>query len=783
MRKNRLLIISFLLLCSLTSLNYAESRSRHDNGAIWQGDWYIHSGDITQEINYPYIYVYDQYSLRVHKINAGNHNRSIDYIHRLPLDHTGPNARTYISSRNGLVVWGNRRLYIAEQVGDSLVKSFEGSRDMFFYEPIFLSPDSLLMTSRVLYSLRTPSSPESLWTCPFHVRQTVIVGDRLFASNPTNDHELTVFDISDSDNLQEVGNYDGPYGTNHLQAQTVGNSVAFPCYVGEDMGIQFVFLDEDLQITDTEYWSYNDHINTPNPYTPSYLGVMEINQQEMYAYFSHELRGENQPSIFLFDPERYPDDLLVENVLLPVNWDFHIYTFNDGPPCAMYDNLFFFNTIYYEETDLISISNDFRSNLNVEDDNFFTDPYRNRGLHGSFSEYICTSDSLNLVWDLADDTTGEVDCKLILTNLFTGGIPDTMGIYHDYPHNVNYRDACEIMDNKILLTHGLLTTDVFRINIDSTIVLSYTIDHEEWVHDLKLFELNNLLFSIMKSRDYLKLFHIRDDEAILLDTLATSDVKDLQWNQNRIYVFYEDKIISIEVLDNSELSPVDTVYFPYSLDRSSIDIAVDNNWLGVGPFLYSIEDNTLSLEHTFNDDNQQVEPTIKEISGDRVVIFSIFSGGSRYLCVIDLSDGSFTDTLALIMDQEDCCAFAGDTLWSLNPSSQSRYFLTGEWEGVESSESPIIPNEYCLYPAYPNPFNPTVNITFDIPHPSNIKVAVYDLLGRQVTTLLDSRRPPGFHTISWNGASDSGTPVSSGLYFIRLETNSFSQTRKIVMLK
>ncbi|MDP8206878.1 MAG: T9SS type A sorting domain-containing protein [Candidatus Electryonea clarkiae] len=780
MRLNRRVLILIAMYCIVNNVIYAESRSLNDRGVTWQGDWYIHSDDITQLFNYPYIYVYDQYSIRVHKINAGNHNRSIDYIHRLPLDRNRQNSRSYITNQNGLVVWGNTRYHIAEQVGDSLVISFEGSSSMKFYQPLFISPDSLLITSKILYSLRTPSSPESLWASPFFsIRQAVIVGDRLFATNVTDDQELRIFDISDTDDIQEIGNYDGPFACN-VQAQTIGNSVAFPRFNEEEYGIHFVFLNEELEVTDIEFWSYNDHINTPHPFMPSYLGVMEVNQQELYAYFSHEQRGENQPSIFLFDPDRYPDDILVENVLLPVDWEFYIDWFVDGPPCAMSDNLFFFNTLDYGETDLISIGNDFQSNLNVEDHSFFSDAYSSYHFL-PFSEYLCTSDDLNLVYDLADDTTGEVDKKLILTNLFTGGIPDTVGMYHDYLTDGDIRD-CEIIDRKIILTHGDIT-DVFRINIDSTIVLAYSIDDEERIYNHKSFNLNNQLFSIMRSGHFLKLYQIQEDEAILMDTLASSGARDFHYNQNMIYAINSAKIISIELSNDYELSSVDTVYLPFRTTWSGIDNAVDDNWLGAGPFLYSIENNALNLEHTFDYDSPRVQSTIRHISGEKVVVYYRHPGRSRYLCVFDLSDGSFTDTLALIMDQVECCAFDGDTLWTLNESSQSRYVLTGEFEGVELSESSIIPNEYCLYPAYPNPFNPDVNISFDIPVLTNVKLTVYDLLGRTVTTLLNNRTQPGHHTVTWNGINDSGTPVSSGLYFIRLESDSFSQTRKIVMLK
>ncbi len=98
------------------------------------------------------------------------------------------------------------------------------------------------------------------------------------------------------------------------------------------------------------------------------------------------------------------------------------------------------------------------------------------------------------------------------------------------------------------------------------------------------------------------------------------------------------------------------------------------------------------------------------------------------------------------------------------------------------------PSSFELYQNYPNPFNPSTNIKFSLPVQSNIKVVIYDLLGRKVKTLLDEIRPAGNIIIQWNGENEFNTKVSSGIYFYSLnalgiDNNKFTSFKKMILLK
>jgi hypothetical protein len=94
-----------------------------------------------------------------------------------------------------------------------------------------------------------------------------------------------------------------------------------------------------------------------------------------------------------------------------------------------------------------------------------------------------------------------------------------------------------------------------------------------------------------------------------------------------------------------------------------------------------------------------------------------------------------------------------------------------------------LPERYLLKQNYPNPFNLSTNISFELPEDNDVELAIYDLLGRKVTTLLNSFLPAGGHTVTWNGRSESGETVSSGIFFYRLRTSDFDETKKMSLVK
>jgi hypothetical protein len=93
------------------------------------------------------------------------------------------------------------------------------------------------------------------------------------------------------------------------------------------------------------------------------------------------------------------------------------------------------------------------------------------------------------------------------------------------------------------------------------------------------------------------------------------------------------------------------------------------------------------------------------------------------------------------------------------------------------------PNQFQLNQNFPNPFNPSTIIRYSLDRPSQIRLSVFDLRGRTVKMLVDSHHFAGEHLLVWNGTDDSNNPVSSGIYFYKLESGNYTFLKKMVLVR
>jgi len=102
--------------------------------------------------------------------------------------------------------------------------------------------------------------------------------------------------------------------------------------------------------------------------------------------------------------------------------------------------------------------------------------------------------------------------------------------------------------------------------------------------------------------------------------------------------------------------------------------------------------------------------------------------------------------------------------------------------GIEDSPH-MAPMTYSLAQNYPNPFNSSTVISYNVPVTSRVVLSIYNTEGRLVRTLVNGQSAPGSHNVIWNGLSNSGTAVATGIYVYRLQTGDFNAIRKMVYLK
>ena len=99
------------------------------------------------------------------------------------------------------------------------------------------------------------------------------------------------------------------------------------------------------------------------------------------------------------------------------------------------------------------------------------------------------------------------------------------------------------------------------------------------------------------------------------------------------------------------------------------------------------------------------------------------------------------------------------------------------------TEDPLIPDEFIVHQNFPNPFNPETEIRFALTKDSHVVINVYNTLGQQIGTLIDTQYAAGFHSVRWDGKDGNGRPVSSGVYLYQIQAGEFSRVRKMSLIR
>lgn len=100
-----------------------------------------------------------------------------------------------------------------------------------------------------------------------------------------------------------------------------------------------------------------------------------------------------------------------------------------------------------------------------------------------------------------------------------------------------------------------------------------------------------------------------------------------------------------------------------------------------------------------------------------------------------------------------------------------------------ATDSDLTPSKFVLHENYPNPFNPTTQIRFDLPMVSDVQIIIYNMIGQRIKSFKVNDISPGFHYITWDATNDLGSQVSAGVYLYQIQTNEFVQTKKMILLK
>jgi len=148
-----------------------------------------------------------------------------------------------------------------------------------------------------------------------------------------------------------------------------------------------------------------------------------------------------------------------------------------------------------------------------------------------------------------------------------------------------------------------------------------------------------------------------------------------------------------------------------------------------------------------------------QLGGNVAIQFTLTSGYNRYGC------WGLTDDIN-------------------NLDRNFKFQAARELISATSVESPITKSDgYYLFANYPNPFNSDTRIHFSIPHAQHVRLEIFNILGKKVKTLINKKIVDGRHQIAWDGTDEFGQILASGLYLYRIQTDAFSQVRRMILMK
>jgi hypothetical protein len=189
---------------------------------------------------------------------------------------------------------------------------------------------------------------------------------------------------------------------------------------------------------------------------------------------------------------------------------------------------------------------------------------------------------------------------------------------------------------------------------------------------------------------------------------------------------------------------------------------------------YTREDGIVALNFGASSTNVTISFSVSDFSGwvqgGKTYIVSDLYNNQTYPVTI-VANGSASLNLTLPAYGTAICILADSTKQVIIPT------------GVGNDHLEIIPTKLQLYQNFPNPFNPSTTIQFDLPKQGQVKIQIYNVLGEKVAQVANSIYSAGTHQIKWDGKTVTGVQASSGVYFVRLEADNLTDTQKIVLMK
>ena len=278
--------------------------------------------------------------------------------------------------------------------------------------------------------------------------------------------------------------------------------------------------------------------------------------------------------------------------------------------------------------------------------------------------------------------------------------------------------------------------------------------------------------------------YISDEEQALSQITFDSDSMDVSGLIGSSFV--NGHFLSLSTLVENYFTPYDE-FGVWADSVIHISVWVDDGYDGV-------DTTTLNITITSVNDSPQItdvpSPTINNDSLYVFIIDSVnYNDPDNDVCTLTIKQGNYYsisgDTIKPSLD------FSGTLIVPFSISdgeltANDSLLITVTSLGIHSPDQEIpsqLPEQFALHHNYPNPFNPSTTINYDLPENSYVRLTIYDITGKRIRTLVNQSQTSGNRTVVWDGRDNFGRTVSGGVYLYSIEAGSFRQTRKMLLLK
>ena len=286
-------------------------------------------------------------------------------------------------------------------------------------------------------------------------------------------------------------------------------------------------------------------------------------------------------------------------------------------------------------------------------------------------------------------------------------------------------------------------------------------------------EISSLRLSIMSS------------DSVVMDTLEMSQQSDEQYNVSYHLPEHEDLFYFSLHLDVMDSLTIDHNRIGQLVTAGPVEV-YDFSFFG-DPVVLPGETLAMSIE-LFNSGTSGIVPGISiELSDHDTSCLGSVSNNSLFYGNIEPQEILEQEAGFFMLSVDDDCEMGHEPYIGLNIMVMSDIcwtdtisFVVGEQLNVNKKS---IPEQFSLKNPYPNPFNPVTTLSYNLPEDAMVNITIYDMMGRQVKTLVNGSQTAGYKSIQWNATNSAGQPVSAGIYLYQIQAGEFRQTKKMVLLK